>query len=114
MAPGCCATAPRSVALAQCHRKPVAGQAQRDAHDRVRTRRGHGAELRGAVRKRFLRPTGIARIAPVIAGVAISATAIDKQCSLYPSSGEITLERARIVSQVLAFKTWIAEHRSEA
>src|SRR6185295_19452886 len=81
------------------------------AHDRSRTGGGsHSAQLRGAVRKRLLRPTGIAWITSVVAWVAITATTIDKQGALYPGSGEIALEGPRIVSQVVAVKAWVTEH----
>jgi hypothetical protein len=71
---------------------------------------GHSAQLRGVVRKGLLRPTGIAWIASVVAWVAITATAIDKQCAVYSRCGKAALERPHIVSQVVAVKAWVAEH----
>src|SRR5262252_8880367 len=70
--------------------------------------------LGGIVGKRLLRPTRIARVAPVVARVAIAAAAVDEQRALYSRSRPVALERAHVIGQALATQAWIVEHDHRA
>src|SRR5262245_50855288 len=70
--------------------------------------------LGGIVGKRLLRPTRIARVAPVVARVAIAAAAVDEQRTLYSRSRQVALECAHVIGQALATQAWIVEHDHRA